>query len=224
MEPTAGRGLSTDSHPGVGTEDVLMRSSPFALVALALLAILVFAPVASAKGDPYTRALSRVDNALRFAVERQPEGLAKSLATSERVCELGQGAEAAGDRAAAEADWSTLSQVVTQLDEPGLAAVERAFGRVGTTLGAVEARFSRGWRGQPERVRELHRAARLVRGGLRRLGTGFEHLRGAFLAWREQRCEAALAAVASFSESIPEAMAAVNFGMWRLLALATPRR
>ena len=196
--------------------------SALALVLLAFLAAL--SPAAAAARDPYAAALARIDNALRFAIERQPEGLAKSLAASERVCALGEDAEVAGEAAAAAEDWGALGQIVARLDEPGLVRVEAAFASVDATLQATVKRFSRTWRKRPQRVAELRRGAREVRRGLGRLDAGFGRLAGAFAAWREHRCEAALAAVDGFSAAIPAAMSAVNFGMWRLYSLSAGAR
>lgn len=186
------------------------------ILVAALLALVAAAPATAASHDPYQRALGSVDGALRFAIEQQPEGLSKSLAASERVCALGQGAEERGETAAAAADWSTLSQTVEQLDEPGLGTVERSLGAAVETVDRVESRFSRAWRGQTDRVRALHQGARSVRRGLRLLSGSFGELRGAFSAWDEHRCEAALAAIDSFAETLPEAMAPINRGMERL--------
>jgi hypothetical protein len=186
-------------------------------ISAVLLALLVAAvPTAAAPSSPYLAALGSIDGALRFAIEQEPEGLAKSLATSERVCSLGQGAEDRGDAAAAEADWSTLSQTVEQLDRPGLSAVERSFAAATESVHRVESRFSRGWSGQPDRVRALHRGAASVQRGLSLLSGSFGDLRDAFAAWEAHRCEVALAAVDSFTEAIPKGMPPINRGMERL--------
>lgn len=186
-------------------------------ISAALLALIVAAvPAEAAPSSPFLRALGSIDGALRFAIEEQPEGLAKSLATSERVCALGQGAEARGDAAAAEADWSTLAQTVGQLDEPGLSAVERSFAAATETVNLVESKFSRGWRAQPDRVRALRQGADSVRRGLRLLSGSFGDLRSAFAAWEAHRCEEALAAIDSFTEAIPKGMPPINRGMERL--------
>lgn len=194
------------------------------LVALVALFVAAAAPAraATAPAAAYARALARLDDALRFAIERQPEGLAKSLAASERVCGLGQEADGVGDAAAAAEDWGTLGQLVVKLDEPGLVRVEAAFAEVDRTLSQLQSRFRRAWRQEPARVAQLHRGARTLRRGLARLSAGFHHLSGAFAAWRQHRCEAALASVDSFSRSIPGAVGAVNLGMWQLFALAEP--
>jgi hypothetical protein len=188
-----------------------------ATVLCAVAAFVWLAPSASAQArDPYLRALGSIDGALRFAIERQPEGLAKSLAASERICSLGQGAEERGEAGAAAADWSTLSQTVELLDEPGLTGVERALGAAIDTVDRVEATVRRAWSGQTDRVRDLRAGAKAVRAGLRRLRGSFADLRQAFSAWEAHRCEAALAAIDAFAEAVPAATVPINRGMERL--------
>src|SRR5438132_151439 len=116
----------TPSRP-VASRWVAALALVAAVAALALGA--VPATAAAAGGRPFLHALSRLDNALRVAIEDQPEGLVMSLAASERVCWLGASAEERGEPAAAAADWSTLTQIVQLFDEPGLRGAEESFGR-----------------------------------------------------------------------------------------------
>lgn len=197
---------------------------PAALAVAASLAALALgtAPLtaSAAAGDsPFFRAVSRLDNALRVAIEDQPEGLTKSLGASERICSLGALAEERGDAAAAAADWSTLTQVVQLLDEPGLRGVEEAFGRAASTLAGIEARFGRAWRGQ-QRVKALHVRAAAVRGGIRAASAALQPLRKAFAEWIAHRCEAALAETDTSGVQISAAVGTIARGMERLWIFA----
>lgn len=193
-----------------------MRFSFPLAICVASMAFGLVPALATGESSPYLRSVSRLDAALRVAIERQPEGLAKSLAASERVCALGQEAEARGDVTAAAADWSTLSQAVEVLDEPGLAGVERAFANSAQTLSKVESTFSEAWRGQSARLRELRRGSKAIRQGIGRFNSSFTTLRSAFSAWREHRCEAALASINTFAEAIPPGVRSISRGMERL--------
>ncbi|MGD9736013.1 MAG: hypothetical protein AB7V58_10465 [Solirubrobacterales bacterium] len=179
---------------------------------------------AAAPSNSFFHAVSRLDSALRTAIERQPEGLLKSLAASERICSLGEGAEARAEAAAAAADWSTLQQAVELLDRPGLGSVERGFAEATSTLRELEATFSRSWRGQSARLRLLHVAAAQVRRGIRLALASFDPLRQAFSAWLEHHCEAALAASASSTQQARVGVAVIVGGMERLWVLPAVAR
>jgi hypothetical protein len=185
-------------------------------VALTLMAA-ASAAAAPTPGREFVRAFLRLEDSLRVAIERQPEGLTVSLDASERVCSLGAGAEERGETVAAAADWNALAQVVDQLDEPGLRGVERAFRRSASTLAELESRFAGAWRSEPARVRALRAAAAEVRRGIRRSLAGLQPLREAFAAWKSHRCEAALAAIDNSRQALPAAVAIVGRGMDRLL-------
>lgn len=200
------------------------------IVALALAAALVavaFAAVpataSAGTGSPFRHAVNRLDHALQLAIEDQPEGLLMSLAASERVCWLGALTEERGEPAAASADWSTLEQLVQQLDEPGLHGVEEGFGRAASVLAGLGENFSRAWRGQ-HRARTLRGAAAMVRSGINETLAALQPLRQAFAAWAAHRCEAALAAINTSDRQIPTAIETITRGMERLWILTLAAR
>lgn len=179
-------------------------------------------PAEAAPTPAFYRDASRLEGALRRAIERQPEGLLKSLATSERVCGLGEGAEARGETESAEADWSTLNQVVELLDEPEVEGVRRALGEARLELADFESTYRRAWQGQRVRVRKLGIAAGQVRQGIEGVTSSLVVLDAAFMAWRDHRCEAALAATATSNLGAGTGVERIAGGMERLWILGEP--
>lgn len=192
------------------------------VLAIAAVSIALARPAEAAPSPSFYSGASRLDDALRNALERQPEGLLKSLGASERVCGLGEGAEARGETEAAEADWSTLNQIVERLDEPGVQSVLRTLNGARSELSRFESSYLRAWHGQHPRVERLRSAAGQVRHGIGDVIASLAVLDTAFAAWKEHRCEAALAASATANQGASAAVARIADGMASLWLLGEP--
>jgi hypothetical protein len=194
-----------------------------ALVAAALaVAWAAAAPAApaTATASPYTRGLNQAEAHLRMAIEVRPARLGEYLGSSETVCGLAEEAAARGDEAAAAADWSTLEQLVRDRGRPEAAAIDAAFGRADASLLTLRRRFSRAWRGQPERVRDLKGGVDQVRRGVSRLRRAIDAIAGSFASWEAHDCAGARARIRAGAERIPAGLVPVNQGIWRLWRLS----
>lgn len=198
----------------------LQRTIGVLAIAAAIAAGATLAEAATA--GSYYSAASRLEGAMRNAIERQPEGLLKSLTTSERVCGLGESAEARGETESAEADWSTLNQVVELLDKPEVRGVRRALSEARLELTNFESTYRRAWQGQPVRLRRLSSAASQVRQGIERVIASLAVLNTAFTAWKDHRCEAALAATATSNQGAGAGVERIAGGMELLWILGGP--
>ena len=85
--------------------------------------------VAAAAPSPYHHNLAQVSAHLRIAIEIRPAQLAEYLRSSELVCGLGERSEGRGDEPGAAANWTTLSQLVRELDRRETRAIDDAFAR-----------------------------------------------------------------------------------------------
>lgn len=179
-------------------------------------------PAEAAPSPSFYSGASRLEGALRTAIERQPEGLLMSLTTSERVCGLGEGAEARGEMESAEADWTTLNQVVELLYKPGVLGVRRALSEARLELANFENTYRRAWHEQRIRPRRLSSAASQVRQGIERVIASLAVLDTAFTAWKDHRCEAPLAATATSNQGAGAGVEQIAGGMERLWILGEP--
>lgn len=165
--------------------------------------------------DPFPHAVLRLEDALRLAIEKQPQELTLSLVASERVCGLGESAEARGEAAAAAADWSALAQAVERLDEPALRSVEEAFDQASSRLSRLEAKSTQIRPEQPG-ARYRRSGMRAVRHGIRLVTTSLGRLDEAFSAWKAQSCEGARTAIATSQRGVVGGTAEISRGMIRL--------
>jgi len=209
-------------------ESTISGSRPLrrAAVLLTLTAAMALGSPSAGAAEPasagsFARDLAGLENAVRNAIERQPEGLLKSVTAAERVCEVGDRAEARGDVGAAEASWSTLDQIVGVFGEPELATVRHALREAGEELTVAQRRFRAIWSQQKRNPRPLASAVRSVRRGIDRVIASLATLQAAFAAWRGHICEAALAAAATADRQAQNGVEAIAIGMQRLWILAT---
>lgn len=166
----------------------------------------------------YRRSLNRIDVQLRLAIEVHPAQLSEYMRFSEIVCGLGERSEARGDSQAAQADWSTLSQTVHELDLPTAQEIDTAFGEADAGLLDLQAKFSARWRGQAK-ARVLKRGVAAVRRGVHSLRSATSAIAASFPAWDRRECAAAHAGIAAGIARIPAPLAQVNLGMFRLWRL-----
>jgi hypothetical protein len=198
---------------------VMLRVAASGVLALFLVA--VAAVTAGAAGpSPYRHSLTRVDAALRNAIEVAPVEMGEGMLSSEVVCELAQSNERRGDSESAGADWSTLSQLVDQVDAPAVEKVDRAFARADSLLRSLRRRFAAAWADQPQAVRRLNGGVASARAGIRRLRTAVERTADSLAAWKGRECAAAIAAIEAGVGGLPAGIEKVNAGMGRLWALA----
>lgn len=193
-----------------------------AALAVAAAACACSAPAAQAAGhgaSPFRHDLRRVDSRLRRAVEIAPVPLGEGLATSETVCDLAERAETRGDAAAAAADWSTLSQLVTELDQPAMRSVDAAILSADSALRQLRERYAPRWP-QRERVNGLRLGVARARQGTKLLGAAMAKIAGSFAAWQGRQCGAAITATEAGVAMIPSALGRINDGMRRLWSLA----
>lgn len=208
------------SCPGTIPNVNSIRASRALLAAIAVLAAAAcFASTASAAPSPFRRDLHRIDSRLRMAIEYAPVQLGEGLSTSEAVCRLAEKTEEGGDAEAARADWSTLSQLVDQLDRPALARVDGALLRADAGLRELRQMFSAGW-SDHEKVAEMRRGVAGAREGIRLLRAAMDRLAESFDAWTAHQCQAATETINSGIARIPGAVGRVNAGMQILWELA----
>lgn len=175
--------------------------------------------VAAAAPSPYHHNLAQVSAHLRIAIEIRPAQLAEYLRSSELVCGLGEKSEGRGDEPGAAANWTTLSQLVRELDRRETRAIDDAFARADSDLVALRERFLRAWRGQPDRVRELKRGVARTREGIRLLRQAMDTVAAAFSKWEGRDCGAAIDGIEAGIRQIPAGLDKVNLGMQRLWRL-----
>lgn len=184
-------------------------------------AVALFVSNAAAAPSPFRHDLRRIDARLRTGIEYAPVELVEGFSTSENVCRLAEKAEQRGDSGGATADWSTLSQLVAELDRPALARVDGALQRADTGLLALRAKYAAGWTDQ-EKVAELGRGVTRTRAGIQRLRGALEKMAESFDAWAAHQCQPATEAVELGIARVPAAVARVNAGMRILWGLALP--
>jgi hypothetical protein len=198
------------------------RGLACAAVALIALAVALAAgepAVAAAAPSPYRHNLSQVDAHLRIAIEIRPSQLAEYLSSSELVCGLGERAEKQGDEERAQADWTTLAQIVRELDRRETRAIDAAFARADSNLVALRERFSRAWHEEPARVRELKRGVARTREGIGLLRRAMDRIALAFSEWERHDCIGAVDGIEAGIRRIPAGIEKVNLGMQRLWRL-----
>lgn len=154
-----------------------------------------------------------------MGIEYLPVELGEGLSTSETVCSLAEKVERQGAAEGAAADWSTLSQLVEELDRPAAGRIDGALQRAGTGLLDLRRRFSAAW---PDRkkVAELGRGVARTREGIQLLRSAMEKIAEAFEAWPAHQCQAATEAIEAGIARIPSAVTRINSGMRVLWALA----
>lgn len=210
------------SCPGTIPNVNSIRANRALLAAIAVLvAAACFASSASAAGgpSPFRRDLHRIDTRLRMAIEYAPVQLGEGLSTSETVCRLAEKTEEGGDAEAAGADWSTLSQLLDQLDRPALARVDGALLRADTGLRELRQMFSAGW-SDHDKVAEMRRGVAGAREGIHLLRAAMDRIAESFDAWTTHQCQAATETINSGIARIPGAVGRVNAGMRILWELA----
>ena len=138
----------------------------------------------------YRQGFNRISVQLRLAIEIRPAELSAYMLTSETVCGMAERSEARGDNQGAQADWSTLSQAVHELDLPTTQTIEAAFEDADSGLVDLQKKFSRRWKGQP-RARVLVRAVTQTRRGIRALRSSVNTIAAAFAAWDRRECAVA---------------------------------
>lgn len=156
-----------------------------------------------------------------MGIEYAPVELVEGFSTSENVCRLAEKAEQRGDAEGAAADWSTLSQLVGELDRPAMERVDGALGRADAGLVELRKRYSAGWSDR-EKVAALGRGVAQTRVGVRRLRGALEKMAQSFGAWSAHQCKAATEAVEIGIARVPAAISGINAGMRILWGLALP--
>jgi hypothetical protein len=203
-----------------GTRNRLRRPTRLVacLAALACAVGAVGAGTTLAAPSPFKHDLARASAHLRVAIEIRPSQLAEYLGSSELVCGLGERAAARGDEAGAGADWTTLSQIVRELDQREMRAIEAAYGEADQSLVVLRNSYSRAWRGQP-RVRELNLGVKRAREGIRILRLAMRRIGAAFPRWEGHDCQGAFDGIEAGIRHLGPGLAAVNRGMERLWRL-----
>lgn len=194
---------------------ILGMSRLLALFAVAVAATALFASSASASpggAGPFRHDLSRIDARLRMGIEYAPIDLLEGLSTSENVCRLAAKVEERGDTERADADWSTLSQLVEELDRPAMERVDGALQRADADLIRLRKGFSAGWSDR-DKVRELGVGVARTRAGIRRLLAALAKMAGSFDAWSAHQCQTATDAIEAGLARVPAAVARINAGM-----------
>jgi hypothetical protein len=189
------------------------------VVALALMVGLIAAAAAKAAPNPFLHDVDRVNGHLRVAIEYAPEELGEALGTAEVVCGLGERATTRGEAEAAEADWSTLRQLVDEVAVGAERRVENAFANADSVLRAVRERYERRWAGEP-RVGKLRHGVHTTRLGIRMMSHAIAGLEAPFANWRAHECGAADAGVEKTFRRIPTGLRLIDLGMLELWQLA----
>jgi hypothetical protein len=202
-------------------KSALSRRGPArAAVALAaLVAALALAGPAAAAPSPYRHDLARASAHLRIAIEIRPGQLGEYLRSSEIVCELGEKAEERSDEERAQADWSTLAQLVRERDRREMRAIDGAFVRADENLQVLLRRYSRAWRGQATKVQELKLGVTRTREGIRLMRQAMDRIAMAFSEWERHDCIGAVNGIEAGIRRIPAGIEKVNLGMQRLWRL-----
>lgn len=194
------------------------RRGAWWLSAAAALALLVPAGAAAAPSH-YRHDLRRLDAHLRVALEFAPEQLGEGLGTSENVCRLAAKAEAKGEVDLAADDWSTLSQLVSELDEPAARRIDGALARADSLLRQMRKRYSRAW-SDPARIGQLRAGVVRSREGIQLVQAAVAKISTSFGLWRGHQCSQATAAIEAGIARIPGAINHLNAGMRPLWELA----
>lgn len=191
-----------------------------AMVALSILAALVFASTSWGQTGPsrFHRDLSRTDRALRVAIESAPAELGRELSASETVCGLADHAEQEGDVVRSAADWTTLSQMVRDLDLPSVKRTDSALSNADAGLHALRQRYSAGWTNR-RKVAQLHTGVSGAREGIRMLRAALERVAGSFKSWPAHECQAATEGIAHGIARAQVAAARISLGMQPLWEL-----
>ncbi|MFN8217742.1 MAG: hypothetical protein U0R71_14205 [Solirubrobacterales bacterium] len=192
-----------------------------ALLGAALLALLLGGLLPAAAGaatTPFHRDLRAIEAKLRDAIEFEPVEMTEHLTAAEDVCEVGEGAQGRGDAAGAEADWSTLAQLVAVLGEPSARRVDTALARADSALRRLGDKYAAYWPDAGRR-RALRAGVKDARAGLAAVRRAVATIGGSFAAWRAHDCAAATSAIESGVSLVPGAIAPINRGMARLWAL-----
>ncbi|HEX8752989.1 MAG TPA: hypothetical protein VF731_06190 [Solirubrobacterales bacterium] len=184
----------------------------------ASVAVALAAPAAYAAPSPFKHDLARASAHLRIAIEIRPSQLAEYLGSSELVCGLGERSAARGDESRAQANWTTLSQIVGELDRREMRAIVGAYGRADQDLVVMRNAYSRAWKGQP-RVGELNLGVKRTREGIRILRLAMGRIEAAFSKWEGHDCEGALDAIEAGIRHLGPGLTRVNAGMGRLWRL-----
>lgn len=201
-----------------------MRTSLAAAVLAATLATLtVPAAATAAQGgpSPFRRDLRRIDGRLRMGIETAPIALGEKLSASETVCHLAEKMGQAGDAHRADADWSTLGQLVEEEDRPAAQRVDGVLERADTGLRELGEKYASAW-SDAAKVAQLRRGVARAREGVRMLRAAMATVAGSFDAWSGHRCQDATDAIEAGVARIPAAVGRINIGMTPLWRLALP--
>ncbi|HEU5062203.1 MAG TPA: hypothetical protein VFT79_03495 [Solirubrobacterales bacterium] len=194
---------------------------PVAVAALAIAVVFASAALASAGPSSFRHDVRRIDAHFRVGIEYAPVDLGEGLSASEIVCGLAEQNEQQGDAAGANANWTTLSQLVDEVDRPAMAKVEGALQRADTGLRELRERYSGGW-SDPAKVAKLNRGVARARRGVRSLTAAMETIAGSFEAWSARQCQAATNSIVAGIARVPAAVGRINAGMQLLWELAFP--
>lgn len=168
--------------------------------------------------SPYRHELRRAEAQLRRAMESTPTSWIGHLNSSEDVCALATRASARGDAAAADANWSTLSQLIDELDDPGAKQVDESMKQAGETLEGLRDTYVMHW-SDAGRKRALRNAVARVLTGIERTREAVAVIAGSSSDWEKRDCTAATEAIDRGLAQVPPALGPLNSGMMRLWLL-----
>lgn len=191
--------------------------------AVTLLAALLTSSAWAAHGDPspFRHDLRRIDSRFRMAIEYGPAELGEGLIASEAACRLGEESERRGEGDLAAADWSTLAQMVEEIDEPAAGRIDSALRRADSGLRALREKYVDAWP-DPGKTRQLRQGVADSRLGIRLLREAMGTIEESFEAWKTHGCRAAKEAIESGGSDLSRGVDQVNTGMQALWELAFP--